>query len=177
MRNSEYHRRFAFTLRKILRALHRYLAFLNFKWFDRWLLPHAACVFIQNAEGKVLAVSRKDDSTKFGLPGGKVDPGESDMQAASRELREETGVDISTLALRKVFEDTDDFEYWTTCYYACLLYPPRLGKKDQGETGIVQWVDKEVLTTGIFGTFNTKLFHALTQIKSGPCGFCRGYHG
>lgn len=177
MRNTNVHRKIAFMFRGFLRAIHRCLAFLNLRWFDRWLLPHASCVYIENRAGQVLAVSRKDDPTKFGLPGGKVDPGESDIEAAQRELREETGIHVSFISLRKVFEDTDDFEYWTTCYYACLLYPPEIGEKASGESGEVKWVDKEVLTSGIFGTFNTKLFDTLDRLKSEECLFCGRKHG
>jgi len=176
MRNTEFHRKSAFIFRGVLRAIHRCLAFLNLRWFDKWLLPHASCVLIENKQGKVLAVSRRNDSTKFGLPGGKVDPGETDISAAKRELKEETGIDISWFFLREIFSDTDDFEYWTTCYYACLSYTPEIGQKDLGEEGEVKWVDKEVLTSGIFGTFNTKLFQTLDQIKSEECLFCGTHH-
>lgn len=176
MRNSEYHRRFAFWFRNVLRAVHYCLSFLNIKWLDRWLLPHASCVLIENKDGQVLAVSRRDDHTKFGLPGGKVDPGESDIQAAQRELEEETGIHVHFIALRKFFEDTDDFEYWTTCYYACLLHVPEIGNKAKGESGVVKWVDREVLTSGIFGSYNTKVFQTLDRVKAEQCVFCGSRH-
>lgn len=176
MRNSEYHRRFAFWFRKVLRAIHYCLSFLNIKWVDRWLLPHASCVLIQNRNGQVLAVSRRDDSTKFGLPGGKTDPDESDIEAARRELREETGIDVSWFSLRKLYEDTDDFEYWTTCYYACLFKDPEIGNKAEGESGVVKWVDREVLTNGIFGSYNIKVFQTLDQVKAEECIFCGSRH-
>ena len=52
----------------------------------------AAMVLAFN-QGKVLAVSRKNDKTKFGLAGGKVDPGETFIEAAIRECYEETGLE------------------------------------------------------------------------------------
>ena len=45
-------------------------------------------------EGRVLTV-RKAGSTRFMLPGGKIDPGESPREAAVREVMEEVGVDVS----------------------------------------------------------------------------------
>lgn len=177
IRNTFLHRRITFLIRNVLRIIHAVFVFLDWRKFDRWLLPHAACVLIEDKEGKVLAVSRKDDSTKFGLPGGKTDSGETDEQAAIRELYEETGIKISFINLRKIFESTDDFEYWTTCYYACLLYTPQIDKKSIKEKGEVQWVDRKILTSGIFGKFNTRLFETLDQIKSEQCLFCGAYHG
>lgn len=169
---------FKLMFRKLLLIIHHCLAFLGVKWFDRWLLPHASCVLLMNNDGQVLAVSRKDDATKFGLPGGKNEKNESDLYTAVRELKEETGIDISWFNLRKIFEDTDDFKYWTTCYYACVVrgYVPNLENKALGESGEIKWVDKEVLTSGIFGTFNTKLFKVLHQIKTELCVFCKEQH-
>ena len=64
---------------------------------DRKNIGHATCVILVNEDGKILSVSRKDDHSKLGLPGGKVD--ESDgtdyKGAAIREVKEETGLNIS----------------------------------------------------------------------------------
>jgi 8-oxo-dGTP pyrophosphatase MutT (NUDIX family) len=44
----------------------------------------------------VLATYRNDtEPLNFGLPGGKVDPDEADWFTASRELREETGLEVT----------------------------------------------------------------------------------
>jgi len=42
-----------------------------------------------------LLTVRKAGSTRFMLPGGKIDPGESPREAAVREVMEEVGVDVS----------------------------------------------------------------------------------
>ena len=63
------------------------------------VIGHAVCVIIQNDEGKILGVSRKDDPNMFGLAGGKVDPedGTDYESAIIRECKEETGLDIYDL--------------------------------------------------------------------------------
>ena len=43
----------------------------------------------------------------WALPGGYVDPGEDTMQAAYRELREETGLSVDSLKLVRVYADAD----------------------------------------------------------------------
>ena len=47
-------------------------------------------------EGRPLTV-RKAGSSRFMLPGGKIDPGESARAAADREVMEEVGIDVSGL--------------------------------------------------------------------------------
>lgn len=46
------------------------------------------------------------DVTLFELPAGMIDPGETPALAASRELREETGIVVAPEALRKVAESS-----------------------------------------------------------------------
>ncbi|WP_103353235.1 NUDIX hydrolase [Amycolatopsis sp. CA-128772] len=46
--------------------------------------------------GRLLLIRRRNDpgSGQWSLPGGRVEPGESDETAVVRELREETGLDV-----------------------------------------------------------------------------------
>ena len=56
------------------------------------IIVSAVCVFSQN--GRLLTV-RKRGTDRFMHPGGKPEPGESAAQAASRELREEVGIEVA----------------------------------------------------------------------------------
>ncbi|MGW4064808.1 NUDIX hydrolase [Amycolatopsis sp. NPDC004747] len=46
--------------------------------------------------GRLLLIRRRNDpgSGQWSLPGGRVEPGETDEKAVVRELREETGLDV-----------------------------------------------------------------------------------
>lgn len=46
-----------------------------------------------NEQGEILAVSRKYNHADLGIPGGKIDAGETPEEAVRRELLEETGVE------------------------------------------------------------------------------------
>lgn len=116
--------------------------------------PLAATVLCVAEDGKVLAVSRRDDPTAFGLPGGKVDPGESPMEAAARELYEETG--LTATDLNPVFVRSEGDGYTTTTFVGKVS-----GNIKTDEEGVVRWVDREVLFNGPFGEYNRKLFAKL----------------
>jgi len=112
-------------------------------------LPEAACCLVVNDNGLLLAVSRKDDPTQFGMPGGKVDPGESPLETASRELEEETG--LVAISLVPVFSWSDG-EYLTHTYLTTVE-----GEVRTHEKGVVDWVHPDVLLRGPFGTYNRLL--------------------
>jgi 8-oxo-dGTP diphosphatase len=59
------------------------------------IVAASAAVF---RRGRVLIARRANPPQLWSLPGGKVEPGESPAQAAVREVREETGVEIEIVA-------------------------------------------------------------------------------
>jgi 8-oxo-dGTP pyrophosphatase MutT (NUDIX family) len=127
-------------------------------------MKYAACVFI-TFDNKVLAVSRKDDPTKFGLPGGKVDPADGERlggalkAAAIRELREETGVDLSgnQKSLEPFFVRVDEIGFVT---YTFIFRGKRalVNPTQQPHEGKVEWVTWDTMFEGPFGSYNKDLF-------------------
>lgn len=116
----------------------------------------AVVVVVQDGE-EFLGVSRRDDPEAFGLPGGKVDPGETAEQAAKREFEEETGFKVKKLV--PFFQRTEG-KFLVTAFVG------ELGKRTAqraGETGVVAWVSQETLCTGPFGEFNAEMFEELER--------------
>lgn len=56
-----------------------------------------ARALVVDPRGRVLAVVHHGDPDKIGLPGGRLEPGESPEHGAARELEEETGLRARTM--------------------------------------------------------------------------------
>lgn len=69
----------------------------------------AVDVVISKGDSNVLLVKRKNEpfSGKWALPGGMVDYGETVEQAAIREAKEETGLDVELEGLLGVYSDPE----------------------------------------------------------------------
>lgn len=122
-----------------------------------------AAVMLIIKDGKILAISRRYDKTKFGLPGGKAEEFEYTMDAAMRETREETGVQVKDCTLIFVREEPrdrpegEDFQCY--CYYALDWE----GVPHNSEEGEVQWLTEYELTNtgkGAFADYNRRTLEA-----------------
>ncbi len=105
-----------------------------------------AAVILVVKDGLILSISRRNDKTKFGLLGGKVDPGETPEQAAIREAKEESGIDITKLV--KIYERTEPpekhggLEFFAHCFYATEWS----GEPSKSEEGELRWLTSEQVT-------------------------------
>ena len=63
-------------------------------------------VAVRDAAGRILLERRRDNGL-WGLPGGRVEPGESVAQAAVREVWEETGLAVRVARLVGVYSEPD----------------------------------------------------------------------
>lgn len=66
----------------------------------------AVSAFVQDDEGRILMI-RRTDNNLYSIPGGMVEPGESLTQAAVREVKEETGVDVEIITLIGLYSNPD----------------------------------------------------------------------
>jgi 8-oxo-dGTP diphosphatase len=67
--------------------------------------PLVTVDIIVESDGGIVLVRRRNPPLGWALPGGFVDPGESVAQAARREAKEETGLDVELLELLGVYSD------------------------------------------------------------------------
>ena len=123
----------------------------NLKTFENFSKkePQSVCVVIRKGN-KYLGVTRKTDSTKWGLPGGKVDPGETPLESIIREAYEETGIELVNP------KQIDERIYGG--YRVYLFVSDYRGKIGTEESGLVEWIDKQLLFNGPFGDYNEEVF-------------------
>lgn len=103
-----------------------------------------ADVVVRNFKGEILLMQRsyQDDFMpgKWGLPGGKIEPGETPEQGALRELEEETGLKCEGMIAflgQKVKPDC------TINYFETWIFEPKLTFLDNEEHYRYQWVKLE----------------------------------
>lgn len=98
-------------------------------------------VMVYDEKGNILVQDRKDPSWPgICLPGGHVEPGESFVNSAIREVKEETGLTIENLRLcgTKQFRNKDGARYVVFFFKTCH-YSGELQSCDEGE---VFWIPR-----------------------------------
>ncbi len=69
--------------------------------------PSLAVDVIMEYDSKLVLIERRHEPLGWALPGGKVDYGETVEQAAIREMKEETSLDISDLSLLGIYSEPE----------------------------------------------------------------------
>lgn len=71
-------------------------------------LTSAVGAVVTDPAGRVLLCQQRQGHRLWGLPGGKIRPGESPVHAAIRDVREETGMETEIIDLVGIYQLTGD---------------------------------------------------------------------
>lgn len=127
--------------------------------------PISGCVVVLY-EGKILGVSRKHDTSQWGIPGGKAEEGETPAMAAARECWEETGLIVE--GLRHIYEgDCGPGSDGKSFYVHSYLVDKFHGSPKQMGEGKVGWITEQELLSGPFADYNSRLLTALKKYRAG----------
>jgi len=119
---------------------------------------HFVTAVIINKNFEVLAVSRKTDHSDFGMPGGKVEEGETPIDACIREVLEETGLNVVYQTLVFAMHRHGGMG-WTY-----LMRVVGTEEIHTNEPHIVKWTNYQTLIDGKFGKWNSLVLESLTDM-------------
>lgn len=132
-------------------------------------------VAVCDSLGRLLLI-HKVDNDLWALPGGGHDAGESIVQTAVREVKEETGIDVEIVALVGTYTDPrhvmayDDGEVRQQ-FSLCFVGRPIGGEaqEDGTETKAVRWVTpSEIASLNIHPSMRLRIEHALDPARTAP---------
>jgi len=112
-------------------------------------MPAAGAAIIN--ENKEILLQRRTDNKCWGIPGGSMELGETFEETAVREVKEETGLNVSRLELFNIFSGEDlhyiypngDEVYITTAVFLCNDYSGDLIRDEEEslELKFFKWND------------------------------------
>jgi ADP-ribose pyrophosphatase YjhB (NUDIX family) len=104
-------------------------------------------VVVENDKGEILMI-RRTDNNNWALPGGAIDLGESVTQAAIRETKEETGIEVEVTGLVGIYSDPKHIIHYTSNNevrqeFSIVLAAREVGgeARTSNESSEVSWIE------------------------------------
>lgn len=138
---------------RVMKPLHNHLA-------------QAACLVLMHPTEPLICTTTRRNGTLLGLPGGKMDPGESMAQTAIRETAEEVGVSVDPTTMEPLFSAmiVGDKDFWVETFVATSP----TAEIQQMESGIkVQWSTwEDFLSNNAFPMYNNAVYEAWIALEA-----------
>lgn len=136
------------------------------------LVP-AVNVVVENDKGEILMI-RRTDNDNWALPGGAIDLGESVTQAAIRETKEETGIDVEITGLVGIYSDPKHVIHYTSNNEVRQEFSILLSGTSQGgdltpstESRRVEWIHPTILHRfDMDKSMRTRIDHYISGVSS-----------
>jgi ADP-ribose pyrophosphatase YjhB (NUDIX family) len=133
------------------------------------LIRPGVSAVILTSEG--LLLQRRSDNHLWGLPGGGVEPGETVSAAVVREVREETGLEVTPIRLVGVYSDPANGQVVTypdgnVTHYVSASFECRIvgGALACGEESLeLTWFDPDRLPPELMPMHRIRVFDALAR--------------
>ena len=128
-------------------------------------------IFIFNPHGELLLTKTHKWRGKYGVPGGHIELGESAIEAARREAKEETGLEIREINFLCWQECVYDEQFWKPRHFIFIDFTAQMDEgeivlNDEAEEFI--WIDPqralEDLDIDSYTTFSIRQFLSRTGI-------------
>jgi 8-oxo-dGTP diphosphatase len=127
-----------------------------------------AAAFVFDERGRILLVRENYDRRRYGLPGGRVEPGEDPLDAVVREAREETGIEVAVDHLIGIYRLESGFcAFAFRCSIAAGV--PAVPCGAGGEIAEVGWYEPPAVPRPV----TNLLHHALADALAGARGVVR----
>jgi len=127
------------------------------------LMPDLGVEVAIICSGQIL-LTKREDFEVWCLPGGSVDAGESVAQAAMREAREETGLDVQLERLVGIYSLTG----WRAGGMHIVVFAARpvggVFQMQEGEVIDVRYFDPHTLPEPVFGWHRQRILDALNGV-------------